>query len=239
MLAKSTCCCSSSTPNIRLIHHRWVETVFSILVQMDVYRGVRREYLLLNLTQLVNCRLPRYLPSFEPQCPHPPFLFFSLTPLYLSLPPPFSPSLLPSPPLPSPLPPPPLSYPSVSPLSPPLSPLPFPLPLSLPLPLLPFHQVTFTGGTSPCHPHVYSNGHICLSILDKDWSPAMSVISVCLSIQSMLSTCTVKVHDIVSLVMTHVVVQVCDVCVPLFVWVEITLSIYTVCYICTCYVRDV
>uniref|UniRef100_A0A673JP56 Ubiquitin-conjugating enzyme E2W (putative) n=1 Tax=Sinocyclocheilus rhinocerous TaxID=307959 RepID=A0A673JP56_9TELE len=48
-------------------------------------------------------------------------------------------------------------------------------------------QVMFTGENIPVHPHVYSNGHICLSILTEDWSPALSVQSVCLSIISMLS----------------------------------------------------
>ncbi|KAM7236544.1 ubiquitin-conjugating enzyme E2 W isoform X1 [Ovis aries] len=54
-------------------------------------------------------------------------------------------------------------------------------------------QVMFTGENIPVHPHVYSNGHICLSILTEDWSPALSVQSVCLSIISMLSSCKEKI----------------------------------------------
>ena len=29
-------------------------------------------------------------------------------------------------------------------------------------------EVTFEG-KAPIHPHIYENGHICLSILDKEW----------------------------------------------------------------------
>lgn len=30
-------------------------------------------------------------------------------------------------------------------------------------------EVTFVGPNIPIHPHIYSNGHICLSILTEDW----------------------------------------------------------------------
>ncbi|KAH9891286.1 UBC-like protein [Cubamyces lactineus] len=42
---------------------------------------------------------------------------------------------------------------------------------------------------APIHPHVYSNGHICASILGNEWSPVLSVVAVCVTIQSMLASC--------------------------------------------------
>ncbi|CAM9764823.1 unnamed protein product [Phaeothamnion confervicola] len=40
----------------------------------------------------------------------------------------------------------------------------------------------------PLHPHIYTNGDICLSLLGRDWKPNLTVSSLALSILSMLSS---------------------------------------------------
>lgn len=54
-------------------------------------------------------------------------------------------------------------------------------------------EVTFTASIDPprpipMHPHIYSNGIICLDLLGTaGWSPVQNVESICMSIQSMLT----------------------------------------------------
>ena len=43
-------------------------------------------------------------------------------------------------------------------------------------------------GNIPINPYVFSNGFICLSILETEWSPALKTSSVTLSVLSMLSS---------------------------------------------------
>jgi len=52
--------------------------------------------------------------------------------------------------------------------------------------------VVTDGRQAPVHPHVYSNGHICASILGNEWSPVLSVTAVCVTLQSMLASCKKK-----------------------------------------------
>jgi len=56
--------------------------------------------------------------------------------------------------------------------------------------------VVTNGLQAPVHPHVYSNGHICASILGNEWSPVLSVTAVCVTLQSMLASCKKKERPI-------------------------------------------
>ncbi|BGP57203.1 hypothetical protein JCM8202v2_004843 [Rhodotorula sphaerocarpa] len=56
-------------------------------------------------------------------------------------------------------------------------------------------EVTFLNTDEykpPTHPHVYTNGHICASVLGTGWSPVLNVQSLLLTMQSMLASCKKK-----------------------------------------------
>ena len=45
---------------------------------------------------------------------------------------------------------------------------------------------------TPRHPHVYTNGDICLNLLGGDWRPSLTIAQLSLSILSMLSSAKQK-----------------------------------------------
>lgn len=58
-----------------------------------------------------------------------------------------------------------------------------------------YPQVTFVANSEykpPVHPHIYTNGHVCASILGPEWSPVLNAVSICLTMQSMLASCKKK-----------------------------------------------
>ncbi|CEH14199.1 ubc-like protein [Ceraceosorus bombacis] len=54
--------------------------------------------------------------------------------------------------------------------------------------------LTTDGWSAPAHGHIYTNGHICASILANEWSPVLHATSVLLTIQSMLASSKKKEH---------------------------------------------
>ncbi|KAI6652037.1 Ubiquitin-conjugating enzyme E2 W-like [Oopsacas minuta] len=52
--------------------------------------------------------------------------------------------------------------------------------------------ITFIPGHVPMHPHIYSNGHMCLEILYEGYRPEMTIVYICNCIMLMLDCNTKK-----------------------------------------------
>ena len=64
----------------------------------------------------------------------------------------------------------------------------YPLTSPLEAPEVMFITSTTPPRPIPVHPHIYSNGIICLDLLGTaGWSPVQNVESICMSLQSMLT----------------------------------------------------
>lgn len=78
-------------------------------------------------------------------------------------------------------------------------------------------QVMFVP-PSPVHPHIYTNGHICLDILydgrNGGWSPALTINKLCLSLRSMLASNNDKVNYWSACKVTTVSKTVLPSCLP-------------------------
>lgn len=78
-------------------------------------------------------------------------------------------------------------------------------------------QVIFVP-PSPVHPHIYTNGHICLDILydgrNGGWSPALTINKLCLSLRSMLASNNDKVNYCLACKVTTALIASLPSCLP-------------------------
>eukprot|EP00882_Tetradesmus_deserticola_P006258 GHRQ01006586.1.p1 GENE.GHRQ01006586.1~~GHRQ01006586.1.p1 ORF type:complete len:203 (+),score=54.30 GHRQ01006586.1:353-961(+) len=93
-------------------------------------------------------------------------------------------------------------------------------------------EVTFLTPT-PVHPHIYSNGHICLDILydgqNGGWSPALTINKLCLSLRSTLASNTEKVRPRTLLVVRLLRTQEVGSAAPCLLAAGITLQQRSMC----------